>query len=658
MDTQCIQNMLKKSINYVKLLSIVCLIGVLYNNDLFLFSDDVLVNSKLIYTFVLIFFVSCVVYRKRRMLKIVASLPADRAETLLGLLLCCFSLTLYLVGSYTLQPITSHLLSLPVFVVGIILFMFNFRTLKTLLLPVLLVVLLVPLDFEPIYSIAQTITNMTSDFSLILLKSIGVPAVLSADAKMPAILLQTISSEFTFFLDSSYGGVYSIIIFTLVSSFAAYYLRGPIQKRMLVFFMGLPLMFCLNTLRIVAVVFLSFNFKIELTTGLFQIFNLFLLILSGLFILVFASQKFLKLRVKSKLPPEFKELVKIQSKRKLSIDAHSSSWDLAKIVTLVLLTSLLLVSNFSVFALKENSVEIVSSSAVEGVESQLFLPELPNYGLLFQYRNFELESELGLDKYLVYSYVPDDLSKKVVNVFVEISNTSISFDKWQDTFTYWVTTQSYDEIEIQLMDDPVINAGLVSFQETYNNSLNLGVYWKESSLFLLNSSVATKNVRISLLTATDVHSEKEILENSQLIPIAEEIVSFWSSPKAESEIVLPIIKLRNELLGIALGSFILAIFIMAQKYYSRKKSLVALYQKLSSKSEKQILFALSKTRYPTNHRIALTYSKVFNDKLDIDKLINTLKQAENIGLIKSDVTTFEDVPLYVWHFPFSFKLKL
>jgi exosortase len=640
----------------LKTITILFSIAIIYNQDLIILVNEATTGPQTSYILIIPFLIGYLIYRKRKFLNTITSLPSNLESEIIGALLCITALALYLAGSYTFHPLEYHILSIPIFLSGYILLLFNTQTLKTLAFPIAFLLFLVPLPFETLYTIGGIMANYSAEITTTILKATGVSATIATTEEIPAIIIQKSDTSLTFSIDVACSGIYSLLTFTAFSSFTAYILRGPIQKRILVFFLSLPLIYALNILRILTIIFLGVNLGIQMSTELFHIYGGWILIFIGTLIILYSSEKLLKLRLTSNPPPPctHENLSKNDSfcercgRILKEIPAKISRRDISKITLLLLATSLIGFFQFPVFALSRSPAKIVSSSQFQGIESAQILPQINNYTLKFLYRDATLESELEQDANLVYAYFPNDTSKRVIQATVEIAGVKENLHSWDKCFAAWSTVTLYDTKEFQMMENPPVIGQSFAFKDRDEITINVALYWYENSLFITNSTVEQKFVKITLMSVIDALPDRPQMEEEQLLPIAKEIVGYWQPVKQWSQIVLSFAKYRKELLITTSSFTIFAIVFCMVKMYSDKRSLRIAYTKISSKEERQILLAASKTKYPTIQSIASTYYKLSGKPITHNTLLKRLEEAEKANLTKKEIINYEDNPLCVW----------
>ena len=148
-----------KNVVLIKATIIIFVTAVIYNQDLSILINEAIASEQTSYILIIPLLASYLIYRKRRFLNSVTSSHPSTRDEITGIAFCALALTLYLVGSYTFYPLGYHILSLPIFLFGCILLLFNLETLKALAFPIAFLFLLTPLPFETLYTIGGIMAN-------------------------------------------------------------------------------------------------------------------------------------------------------------------------------------------------------------------------------------------------------------------------------------------------------------------------------------------------------------------------------------------------------------------------------------------------------------------------------------------------------------------
>ena len=240
----------------------------IYHQDLIIVGNEAIRSELMSHTLAIPFLLIYLLYRKRKILKAVIPFEnsALRRKTiftheLVGITLCLLAFLLYWHGSYTFYPLEYHMASLPLFVAGCVLIIFNKQTLKVLVFPIALLLFLTPPPLEIIYVAGITLSTFSSQAAYTILKAIGLPVNLATQYGTPAIVLENSEgSPLTFAIDIPCAGIYSLIGFTIFAAFTTYITRGAPWKKATMFLTGFPLIYALNITRIIIIVLIGYQY--------------------------------------------------------------------------------------------------------------------------------------------------------------------------------------------------------------------------------------------------------------------------------------------------------------------------------------------------------------------------------------------------------------
>ena len=160
-----------------------------------------------------------ILYQKRSIIKATFTFDHLRNRSksyfiteVFGLSFCISALLIYWYGSYTFSPLEYHLLTLPLFLAGTILVLFDFETLTALLFPILILLLLIPIPSEITYVAGAGVGNINTQASYLLLSTIGVPVSLDSTFVSKFIRATAALSNQNTFTFECVGGNGSVIV--------------------------------------------------------------------------------------------------------------------------------------------------------------------------------------------------------------------------------------------------------------------------------------------------------------------------------------------------------------------------------------------------------------------------------------------------------------
>jgi hypothetical protein len=545
------------------------------------------------------------VYRKRRMLK--ASIPQQSnrlpgyipTNILTGILLLLLSLLLYWYGSYTSASLQYHILSLPVFIAGSLLFLFNTATMRQLLFPTAYLTLLTPPSTE------------------------------------------------TLQISSTAVGISSAIGFIAIVIFTAYLVRDRLWKKAVIFLTSLPII----------TILIGFYQGTDLAQSLPLTIGIWALTILGTPIIIEAFAELLKTRI---FTPKTQKCMSCNTKhstndvcpacsRILKFPLYAKKSDIAKIAAVSLAVILILYMQASVLALTRAHPEItIPTTSGRTPISTAILPQLTNYTLKFIYRDQIVEQKSKQNASLLYAYYPTDKTKQIIWVAIGIASSTNNLPKWETNLNTSIRTRAVliEQTDIQLSQ---ITCHYLSFKYTETNTLQTVLYWYDTSTFKFNSTSQQKHAEISLVTYPQNINQLSTTKD-QLIAAANSIVNYWQPIKTWSQISLIISQNGDKLVIVASAASVLSLiypFILARR---EKRRNTINYQKLSKENQQTIqsVYDAQKTSIPTLSNIVSKYANITGKPTTEAKMLEKLSQFEKIGLMRREVGNRDDEPTQTW----------
>jgi exosortase/archaeosortase family protein len=643
---------------------------IFFYNDLSLILANALNDETSLYVLAVPVLFGYLLYRKRKMVRAVISANSTSKfkkplTTIVGLLLLAIAIVLYWYGSYTFTPLEYHMVTIPLFVAGLVLFLFNYETLRQLAFPIAFLIFLQPPPSQLLYGLGSTLSVISSEASNAFANLLGVSSQLSGEFGNPAIIItRPDGSTINFIVDLACSGIFSLIGFTLFAVFIAYATRGKLLRKIAVFLMGLPLIFLLNIIRLTTILTIGYHYGEALALQVFHIIGASVLMFIGtLFVLILRDRLF-------KNPPASPPCPKCNPKQPKETTTFCLSCgkllkypsvrlnktDLAKIAALAITIGLFLSIQAPVFALTQGPAQVIIQTPTGERGNTEIFPQIQDYNLSYSYRDTDFEKRAKQDASLVYSYRPIDTSNKLVTVAVEIAESKSSLHPWETCLITWPQTHGYqpkitqlDLKDAQIHENPPIIARFFTFRYESTNDIQMVLYWFETATFIINNASVQKQVKISLITFPDTSQDFEQAEN-QLILIATAIARHWEPIKTWTQIAFAISQNGGLLALILTGLITLTIFYQAFLLRREKQAILILYDKLASK-EKLLLQAVtdaSKTGKPTAARIAESLKKLTGNSIKMPLLGEKLGEAERSGLIQKTIANRNDEPLIIW----------
>jgi len=667
----------------IKAIAILGAIIAIYFQDLAIVANEAIRSELMSHIIAIPFLLTYLLYRKRKMLRATISfettIPVRKptyTHEIIGALLCLAAFLLYWHGSYTFTPLEYHMISLPIFTAGLILIIFNTKTLKVLAFPIAFLLFLTPPPLETIYLAGATLSTISSEASYHMLKAIGLPVSLTDQYGTPVIILQKPGAlPLTFAIDIACTGIYSLIGFAIFVVFVAYIARGAAWKKAAVFLAGFPLIYALNITRIITIVLIGNQYGMEAAMQTFHLVGGWALIFLGTLILLTLSEKIFKIQLFTTNPkttpcnhcnqnPAIKQHFCAACGKPLNpMSIRLSKRDLTKIFILIISAILIVNLQVSVFALTEGPTEVIAQT-LGGEQTTQILPEIEGYATKFIYRDEEFEEIAKQDAALIYAYLPTDEKKTLIWVTIEIAKTQSSLHRWEVCLITWREKKGYPPVatqlslrDTQLLENPPITARYFAFQDKKSNLTQVILYWYENAFFNTGTSLEKEHVKISLIAYAKTSEDVPIIEE-ELLPFGQAIANHWQPIKTWSQITLTIA--QHGTIFITITTSLLAITLALQvieKQKERKSNLRA-YNKLALEEEKLILQAAhhaAKKDKPTGNQIASCYQRLAGKPIESSLLLQKLHEAEEAGLVKKEIISHNDEPVLIWknHVPFK-----
>lgn len=652
---------------------IVLLVFIVYWRDIEILANEAWNTEALSHILLTPFFVGYLFYLRKDLVKAALALEKLQKQSktkyldeLVGLSLCLIAFLLYWYGSYTFYPLEYHLLSLPIFAAGIILVLFNLKTLKALIFPILFLLFLVPLPNEIMYTLGGTLANFNTQASYALLKAFGFSVTLSTSYGAPTIELATSSGSVPFTVDLACSGIYTFIAFAMFAAFLAFIVSTSISKKIMIFTFGFFIFEILNILRITIIISAAALLGEEIAMLIFHTAAGLILTFIGMMFTLFISEKILKIRFFSKtnempLCPKGQTIQKTFESSFLNFGKYfnvvtkkPSQMFWAKLIILLFGCSILALSiNAPTFAIAQETIEITSTW--ENTAS--ILPLIPNYDLRFQSRDTNYEQLAKQDASLTYAYIPINISTPVVYVLVGVANSISNLHSWEVCLITWRTAQGQyplvsvlDSRDVQLSEGVPIIARYLVFQNIDQNYTQITLYWYEKATFKTEITVQQKYVRISLAIITINSANYQQYENL-LLDFGQAISSHWEPIKSQSLISLGV-PAQQALLIASTTFIIVAKTTQYTNEWRKKTNNLKIFNNLASSEEKLVLQTISELskekKAVTTKDINLAIKSKVGKLMTLEKLIERLNRLQEYGFIKRDIASNNNKPMLVW----------
>jgi len=650
--------------------------AVLYWQDIAIVANEALRSDLATHILAVPPLIAYILYRLRRTFAANASeQPATNTahplivKEALGILLCLLAYFIRWYGSYTFTPLEYHVASLPLFVAGIILIIFNLRTLRILLVPTAFLAFLTPPPLELAQKAGTALAGLSAQVSYALLKMIGTPVTLQILYGSPVIhLTKPQGVTIPFAIDIACSGLYSLIGFIIFALFAVYISRGPMPKKIVVFILGAPLIYVLNILRITLLVLIGYYLGPEQALDTFHLLGGWTLILAGTLILLTVAEKAFNIQIFGKTPETCphprhdKDGIYCLSCGKIlnfpRVDITQR--DAIKLATILVVVASLLYIQVPVFALTQSAAEVFIKKPTGEDATTEILPELEGYTLRFVYRDPAFENISGQDASLIFQYLPKDGFDAPIWVGLEIGPTKSCLHAWEvclitypQTHGGYVRATQLDLRNIHLLDNPPLPARYFVFQEYDTDSIQITLYWYTNSIFKTEEGYQKKWSKISVIKYTQNPQQYTVIED-ELLPIAKDIANYWKPITNWSWISLTIAK--NGPTMITFTAALLTGVLTITLYLETKKKSKAkhIYSQISNPEDRNIIEAIKtfEKEIATETKIIIKYREITGKDIEPERLQNKLMEAEEANIINRKIININDEPYISWKLTF------
>jgi exosortase/archaeosortase family protein len=540
----------------------------IFSQDLYVIGSDALNSDYFKYVLAVPFFGAYLIYRKRKVLAAVMSKVEDRRQielnAIVGVSALLAALVVYLYGTNTSYPLDYHLIALEIFLGAATLLLFNWTTLRILLVPILLITTCLPYAIELSLSSWLALSWASAVPAQWVLQAmglnVGITTNLSGNA--PTLLLTTPAGEaFSFVIGVASSGTYSVVGFTLFAAFAAFISKGAIWKKILLFGLAYPLLVLVNFVREVILVgvtqfwgIAAFNLFHE-TSGLLLIslVTLVLVILGDrLLNLEFIPTRSLN-RVCSLCRDEFHKghSFCINCGRYLqSLPRKIASKEVFAIAAILIIVFVFLYSLEPAVAVSTTPTSIPPGS-ISSANANVLLPQIHGWSLAFSYRDNSTQSILDEDAALIYSYTSQNQSANgepialyvTIQISVQIHTPESSLVAYPVLFGHPQATV-FEDHDTEILANPLIVGRYFVYQRIGDNLTEAYLYWNTRALFNFGSYSDFRNVQIAIWQVTSTLASNGVIDSPtdyaavlQLyLSIAHAISLYWQPVSSNSAI--------------------------------------------------------------------------------------------------------------------------
>ena len=638
---------------------------IMYYKDLFILVNGALQNEFMSYLLAIPFLIIFLLYNKRKILRSVIAFETrtrrNGTNQIVGLSLCIISILLYWIGSYSLQPIQIHVISLPIFIAGCVLIVFNPRTLRELAFPIIFLGFLVPPTLEFVSTTGATLSTQSSSIAYTILKLIGFPVSIIKRYEIPTIILELPQDVQIFFaIDIPCAGMYSLMGFTIFAFFSAYIARGPMWKRALIFLIGFPFIYTLNIFRIIVIVLIGYQFGEELAMQIFHLLGGWILILIGTLILLILSERLLKIQFfgHKSSRPSCQECINTSEMNQNACEVcgriitpmsiKTDKREVSKLLFLVAFIFLLAQLQLPIFSMTKADVKIDLQDTSGEQEYVQLLPDISDYRLRFVYRDREFEEQTNQDASLVYIYSHNDYRQTPIWVVLEIAKDWGVLHRWEVCLGDQPTNIKIDLKKIELWENPPIIGRYYAFQGS--ESIQTTLYWYERFLFEVEQGFEKKYIKTSLIVFTD-DLEKTLELDDSLSTLAKKVIDHWQPIKISTRIIFVVSQYGPILILTTIALLILTIVFRYINELKERRSYLKAFHTLKLEEEKLLIISVHEANNQGKSsatEIASIYNELGGKPMGISTMLAKLNQAEKAGFITKTISNKDGEPILGW----------
>lgn len=536
----------------------------------------------------------------------------------LGVSLCLVALLIYILGSYTFYSLQLHLLSLPIFVAGLILLFFGPNTLRLLAFPVALLVFMSPFTLFFMDTWGGHLMSSDGTIAAFILE----PFMPIEIVYNPAVIISTVTTlgePIQFELGAACSGIYSLTAFLFTAVIFGYIASGSVTKKVLYGVIAVAAAYFLNVFRIIVTIALGRFFGLGVAVEFFHLVGGTVLAFIGTLFLLFLGSKLLKLSFFQKKKP-----VCSCSGSAAVCDkcGRIIKWPLIKLnwKRLAVLLVFLLVCADLIFMASAVNYNVLSNSEESALNFNPVTGELEafseetGWSAVFMGRQLDGESRLGLifvGDYLLSKI--GDSSDRVYGIF-ELSDLQSKFHTWEGCLNYQAYPLTIEKIRYVTIYDNntnIVNGeAIIANAPTMNQTMAL-VYWFDSLNLKTNGTVTNYAIKVTLykyvpFVNNQMDSGKVDATIEKLLSLSESYEVIWSQYKqTNNTFVVDLYKNSAAFTLVVLAIFCVSLVALLGKFFitrisARKKisglsdedkALIDLF-KVGSKNSKTFSWAM------------------------------------------------------------------
>lgn len=609
-----------------------------------------------------------IIYRLRNRINVSTSIKSEGKylkiisfNQLIGIILVFIAYVIRWYSSLTFFSLELRIISLPLFISGLFLLVFNYQTLRVLIFPVSLFILLIPPPIQIVQKSGTFLATISTKTSYNILKILRLPVIFSYEYLSPIIYLKTSEGVIPFAIDIACSGLYSLTGFIIFAIFVAYIARTKKTKKLFIFLIGIPLIFALNILRITSIIIIGYYSGTNLALNLFHLLGGWTLILIATTFLLIILDKIFNINFFIKYS-NFCSQDHNTGKDEACIACgkilrtHNNFNRKRTVISFIILFVIITITSIQIpsFSLVEGRAGVFTrnpsgENTVEGV-----LPEVEGYNPRFVYRDKQFEKVSGQNASLIYQYVASDPSKPTVWVGLEIGIAKAKLHPWElclitypQTHGYNVYVEQLDLRDIQLLDNPPLTARYFSFKYKNRNTSQTILYWYNQAQFKTEGGFQRKWIKTSIIQYSNNPDNYEQVEEN-LLPFAESIATYWNPIHQWSWLTLTLSQHSPILILISL--ILIAGLVGIQQFlrYNERRAARVAYNSLRTRDDKNIIDAVKELGKPCSNKEVQDELQEKGISYSLEEIEEKLQEAKQVGLLERKLVSINDEPYFLW----------
>ncbi len=651
----------------ILLLKIIILISstmIFYWEELNVVFIEAINNEYSTHVILLPLMITYMLYQKKKVFTQIISLHDNDTRpknsflsNLVGFTLCIISLFIKFFGMQNFQTTAIIMLSIPIFLCGVTILLFNYDILKIFFIPICFILYLIPPPVEFIQIVGTNLSNTSSHIAYVISKYFINDLEISTPYGIPYITVLSKSGEYiNFVIDISCSGIYSLIGYILFLTFFIYILKTGIIFKFFMAIFGIPLMYSLNISRIIILIAIGYYYNANLALKIFHLIGGGLVIFLGTLLLLYFLQSIFKTKIFSDDNViDHNHLIITDHCVKcglidVKLNHTLKNIDAIKFFSIIVIIVAPMLFNTQVYNLTTATSQVLlDDTNLPDVLINL-LPIIPDYNLDLIYRDVYYQNLTDQDAALMYKYSTNVTEKPDFWVGVSIANSIGELHAWDTCIIPSIRNgygTQYSLHDIILLDNPTISARFFSFKEHNRRDIQVTLFWFSRSVFQTNLGYNKKWVMFSVIRTIDKPELVDETEES-LIPIGQNIASYWNPMDKWSDTGLILVRMAPTIILSALS---ILIYFSARKIYSiyilkkrgRKISLL-----IDDKIDVMIINIMKNSNFVTEGEIINNYKDLYNKKISESTLSQKLDEGERLGLFERKIMIKNDNAYMGW----------